>query len=352
MKKRSKAEKEGEGIFRILSIDGGGIRGIIPAAVLIEVERALREHREDDTLKIGECFDLIAGTSTGGILTCMFLVPHKDKPDRARFSAADALALYMDHGDAIFEQSVWQVIVSAGGLAEEKYSTDVLERILKFYFKDCRLSELIRPCLITAYNTEKYQPFFFTQHDARKTPDREFYVRDAARATSAAPTYFEAAFTENLDGIGNAAPMIDGGVFANNPAGCALVEALGLRAHKPVRLSEMVILSLGTGRKPESITYPECCNWGLAGWVKPLFGILMEGVSQTVDYQLRMVFESIGRRNQYLRIDGTFGEVAVEGLDPAMDNADPDNMRRLERFGRRLAENHKTQIRDFVRDYF
>jgi len=329
-------------VFKILSIDGGGIRGIIPAAVLIEVERAIRRHMRGAHVKIGECFDLVAGTSTGGILTCMLLFPDKEEPDRARFSAADALRLYMENGDDIFERSVWQMIVSSGGLSNEKYSAHTLERILNYYFEDIRINELIRPCLITAYDSEKYQPFFFTRNDARRN--------DRGGATPLLPTYFDAALSDNHNGM----PVIDGGSFTNNPAACALVEALGLRSRKPIRFSQIVMLSLGTGQRPGPLSYGQCCNDGLTGWIMQLVGILMEGVSQTVDYQLKTVFESIGKRNQYLRIDGTSRDFDLEDFDSdqTMDDAISQNMKRLERFGRRLAESHREDIQAFVQAYF
>ena len=340
--------------FRILSIDGGGIRGIIPGAVLMNVEAELRDHRGDPTLKIGDCFDMIAGTSTGGILTCIFLAPDKGDPLRARFTAEEALNLYMVYGDDIFDRSVWQKISSAGGVSDEKYSAEMLELVLRNYLQDMKLSELLRPCLITAYDTKRSKPMFFTQHDARQTTIKEYYLRDVARATSAAPTYFEVALTENLDSIPNALPMIDGGVFANNPAACALVEALKL-AGSP-RLSQMVVLSLGTGRKPRSISYKECKDWGLAEWAKPLIGILMEGVSQTVHHQLETIFKSIKADKQYLRIDGEFGDyknlLDIEGLDPDMDSASMNNMKKLRRFGQQLAQNNSKEIKAFIKKYF
>ena len=347
----SNGEKERR-IFRILSIDGGGIRGIIPAAILLEVERAIRRHKSGAAVKIGECFDMIATTSTGGILTCMLLFPDKDRPDRARFSAADTLRLYMENGDDIFERSIWQMIVSSGGLSNEKYSAYTLESILSYYFDDVKISRLIRPCLITACDAEKYQPFFFSRHDARETPAGEFLAQDSAQTAFPVPTCFDAALPGNRDRDPNAGPLINGGVLVNNPAAYALVEALGLRARNPVRFSEIVILSLGTGPRREIAAYGHCCDWGLAGWVGPLIQIIMEGVSQTVDYQLKMVFDSIGKKNQYLRIDGTFGDCDIEDFDPAMDNADPENMKRLERFGRRLAERHRDAIQAFVEAYF
>jgi patatin-like phospholipase/acyl hydrolase len=341
----------GSDYFRILSIDGGGIRGIVPAAVLIEVESQLRTLLGDETLKIGECFDMVAGTSTGGILACLFLAPSPSDPARARFGAADALSFYLENGDEIFERSAWQKFRSAGGVVDEKYSADTLETLLKKYLGDLKLSELIRPSLITAYDTKLYRPTFFTQHDAVLTPLREYLVRDVGRATSAAPTYFQTALAENMDEIPNAHPMIDGGVFANNPAACALVEALALT--KAPQLGRIAILSLGTGRKSATISYSDSKDWGLVQWARPLIGILMEGVSQTVDYQLKTIYGSLGKSAQYLRIDGEFGDrindLDIEGLDPAMDNADPQNMKRLERFGRQLAQNKRAEIEAFVK---
>jgi patatin-like phospholipase/acyl hydrolase len=341
--------------FRILSIDGGGIRGIIPAAVMIEIERQVREAKKDPNIKIGECFDLVAGTSTGGILTLMLLAPDPDAPKKARFSASDALELYTEHGDEIFDRSIKQKIGSLWGLSDEKYSAGVLEQLLRRYFGDTKLSELIRPCLVTAYNAKKYQPFFFTQHDAIADKSREFYVREAARATSAAPTYFEAAEAESLDDIPNAVPMLDGGVFANNPAACALVEAMRLKPGIPLSLDKISILSLGTGRRPKSLTYHQIKDWGLAGWARPIIDILLEGNAQTVDYELKTIFESAKLKANYLRIDGNFGDVQagldIEGLDSDMDDASPANMRRLETFGRQLAHNCKKEIGAFLKKF-
>lgn len=354
-KKKAAKKPAPKRYFRILCIDGGGIRGIIPACVLAQVEAEIRELRGDPTIKIGECFDLVAGTSTGGILTCLYLMPDEDDPGRARFGAEDGLSLYMEHGDEIFERSVWKRITSLNGIADEKYSHKPLEKMLFDYVGDLELSRLIRPCLVTAYETKQYRPFFFTQHDARTDPAQDFLVREVARATSAAPTYFELATPDNLDDIPNSNPMIDGGVFASNPTACALVEALSLDRGKP-NMTDVVVLSLGTGRSPKSITYREAKDWGQAAWLRPLLGILMEGVSQTVDYQLETLFDSLDIGKQYLRINGVFGDhqnkLDIEGLNHDMDCATNDNMKRLERFGRQLAQNYREVIGQFVQAYF
>ncbi len=353
--KKSNAAASGEK-YVILSIDGGGIRGLIPATILVEVEKMIQA-KHGDKRRIGDSFNMIAGTSTGGILASMFLAPDLPaNPGRARFTAAQALDLYLQHGDKIFDRSIWQLLRSGGGVGDEKYDAAELERVLKNYFQNLTLKELIRPCLITGYDVRQYRPVFFTQQDADNPADN-YLVRDVARATSAAPTYFEVAAPESLDQIPNAEPVIDGGVFANNPAACAYVEALakGRGTKKGVPAKDIAILSLGTGRKPESITLKQCKDWGLAGWARPLIGILMEGGAQTADFQMRTVFESMGVSDQYLRIDGEFGDykskLDIPGLDPSMDCATQDNMRRLCVFGEQLAQNSREALQKFVDAY-
>ncbi|WP_417911346.1 patatin-like phospholipase family protein [Candidatus Electronema sp. PJ] len=355
--------------YTILSIDGGGIKGLIPAAVLVELEKMIQKER-GDKCKIGECFDFIAGTSTGGILACLLLMPDLKNPGCARFSAVDAQELYLNHGDEIFDRSVWQIIATGGGLADTKYDAKTLEHVLKKYFKETTLKELIRPCLITGYDVRKYRPVFFTKHDADLNEESNFLVRDVARSTSAAPTYFEPACPESLDDIPNATPVIDGGVFANNPTACAYVEALtkGRGLGKGVCPEEIVILSLGTGRKAETITLKQCRDWGIAGWARPLINIFMEGVAQTVDYQMHSVFASLEQRTcgdnagnkpenpkNYLRIDGEFGDykknLDIDGLVPTMDCATKDNMRRLCFFGKQLVENNRKELMTFVKNH-
>jgi len=342
--------------FKLLSIDGGGIRGIIPGTVLIEVERMLQE-KYGNNLKLGDYFDFIAGTSTGGILTCLYLAPDPNNPGKAKFSAEDARKLYLDHGDKIFDRGIWQKISSGWGVTDEKYDAKQLESALARYLTTVKLSELIKPCLITGFDLRLYKPVFYTQHDACD-PRYDYLVRDVARATSAGPTYFEPAMPESLDDIPNATPVVDGGVFANNPTACALVEAItkGRGAKKgSVPVKDIVILSLGTGTKMDSYTFTQCKDWGLAGWVKPLLGILMDGVAQTVDFQLKTIFAATGKGDQYLRINGEFSDyqhgLDIPGLDPSMDNASVENMRKLKQFGEQLASNYKDDLQAFVNNY-
>jgi uncharacterized protein len=324
--------------MRILSIDGGGIRGIIPGQVLIALEKRLKSLSGDPTARIGDYFDLIAGTSTGGILTCLYLCPDPDRPGRPRFSAEDAVALYLERGAKIFEIPIWHRIASAGGVADEKYPASGLEDAARDYVGELKLSELIRPCLVTAYDITRRRTFFFTQHDARRTDSRNFLVRDVARATSAAPTFFECARVTSVTGVSY--PMIDGGIFANNPTLCAYAEA---RTMGCPTAKDMSILSIGTGDSQKRYDYDSAKDWGALGWIRPVLDIMMSGVAETVDYQLRQMFRAVGAPERYLRIQA---ELRAEHAD--MDNAEPENLAYLKELGIETAEVHAKRIETFA----
>lgn len=327
--------------FRILSIDGGGIRGIIPGQILVNLEEKLKEKTGKLEARIADYFDLIAGTSTGGILTCLYLCPDEREPDKPRFSARDAVGLYLERGDEIFDVSIWQRITSIGGVVDEKYSAEELEEALKDYFKDLKLSQLLGPCLITAYDIKRRNSYFFNQMDAIAHEKNDFLVRDITRATSAAPTFFQAARIKSETNIPY--PLIDGGVFANNPALCAYAEARNKFEIKPTA-KDMVILSLGTGDIKKPYTYNEAKDWGLIEWVKPLIDILMSGVSETVDYQLRQIFNSVDRENQYLRIN----EKLIHA-NPDMDDASQENLDALKEDGTEMAQMFSDKLDEIVK---
>jgi len=326
-------------LTRILSIDGGGIRGIIPGQVLVTIETKLKECTQNPETSIADYFDLIAGTSTGGILTCIYLCPDLEN-NKARFSAEEAVDLYLERGDEIFDISLWQRIRSAGGILDEKYDADELEEALEDYFGDLKLSELLKPCLITAYDIRRRKTEFFTQHDAKLHKKRDYRVRDVARATSAAPTYFEVARVKSLANIPH--PMIDGGVFANNPALCAYAEARTKLKNTPTA-KDMAILSLGTGYVKKQYNYKNAKDWGALEWIKPLIDIIMTGVSETVDYQLTQIFDAVGKPEQYLRINDE-----LEYANPEMDDASSENLNALKKDGARIAKKFDEEIDSFV----
>lgn len=314
------------GTARILSIDGGGIRGIIPALILQRIE-------ERTGKQVFELFHMIAGTSTGGILSCALTAPHHKAKPRQALQIVD---LYRRRGKEIFGSSFWHGFGSIGGMVDEKYEAKYLERILKDYLGTQKLSNIDQDLLVTTYNIKTRKPFFFKSWKARgeklrteeTAQDRDFLLRDVARATSAAPTYFEPARVKNVKG--KYFPLIDGGVFANNPAMCALSSARVLYPNK----SRYLIVSLGTGETQREIPYREAKDWGLIGWARPVLYIFCDGMSDAVDYQLGQ--ELLPR--DYFRFQVDLGQDPDDESAPNddMDDARPENIEKLEAVAHKL----------------
>jgi patatin-like phospholipase/acyl hydrolase len=323
---------------RILSIDGGGIRGIIPGQILVILEEKLKVKSGNPNARIADYFDLIAGTSTGGILTCAYLIPAQDNSGQAvrpKFNASQVVDLYLKRGGDIFDVPLGHQIRTAGGILDEMYPAKQLEKALDEYFGNTKMSELIKPCLITSYDIKHRKGHFFTQHDAKQKKGWDFLVKEVARATSAAPTFFECSNIKSETDVSY--PLIDGGVFVNNPTLCAFAEVYKKFKTSP---KKMVILSLGTGFSKKEYDYEKAKEWGMIQWVKPLIDIMMSGVAEVVDYQLKQMFEANGSQTQYLRINT---ELPAD-VSPDMDDARPENLQALKELGTYTAQNFDAEL--------
>ncbi|HVD56600.1 MAG TPA: CBASS cGAMP-activated phospholipase [Thermoleophilaceae bacterium] len=283
--------------MRVLSIDGGGIRGLIPALVLTEIETRSEK-------RIFELFDLIAGTSTGGILACALCAPDP-------LPAEQLVSLYRDEGPKIFDRDVFQRIRSGEGLLDERYDADALERALDRFLSDKRLAEAKPDLLVPAYNMTEPGPNFFKTRKARENPETDdFPLSVVARATSAAPTYFEPLEV-------NDSALVDGGVFAVNPAMSAFAEVMRFQP-----TAEVLLVSLGTGQRTRQRTFDQVKDWGLIEWAKPILDVVFDGMSDVVDYQLEHALE-----------DGRYWRLQTE-LDLASDDLDDASELNLELLGR------------------
>jgi len=310
---------------KILSIDGGGVRGIIPAVLLDALEQKAGR-------PVAKMFDLIAGTSTGGILALALCKP--DASGHAEFSAADLVRLYERHGRRIFRRSAWRAIASLGALAEGKYPNSGIESVLDEYFGEARLKDAVTDVLITSYEIERRVPFLFRSRHARSRPDYDFPMKCVARATSAAPTYFEPCKLETR-APGDYYALIDGGVYANNPAMCAWVEA---KTYWP-EARDFLLVSLGTGEQFQPLPYRKAKGWGLAQWAKPTLEIVLDAVSSTIDYQLRQILPA----SSYYR----FQTRLLHGTE-AMNDASEANLRCLKLQGDILARQREADIANLV----
>ncbi len=290
---------------KVLSIDGGGIRGIIPAMILAKIEETLGK-------PICELFDLITGTSTGGIISLALTKPASGSDTRPAYKAGELIKLYSEEGKKIFHTPVLHKIRSIGGIIDEKYPSQGIEEVLKGYFGDSRLSQALTPVLIPAYETELRTPFLFKSLYAKNHGkySYDFYMWQVARAASAAPTYFEA-FKLPADEISKYYSLIDGGVYANNPAMCAFVEAKTMFPDA----AQFLVVSLGTGKFTRMLPYNDIKHWGLIKWAHPILSVVFDGISDTVDYQLRQLLP----KNMYYRFQVNLTQLGEDDLDDASE---------------------------------
>ncbi len=331
--------------IRILSLDGGGIRGIISCVILKFIEEQLQVLDNKDA-KIGDYFDLIAGTSTGGILASIILFP--DENGKAKFSVQEALDLYADKGESIFDVSVWRKIINPFGLFNEKISETNLEKQIEEVFGNLEIKDFVKPSLITSYDISARKAKFFTSHDAKTSQLENFYVKDVCRATSAAPTYFEPAKINSL--YNQEFVLIDGGVYANNPALCAYAEARKIpfqdftndagKKNYPT-INDMIIVSVGTGTVLKPYKFEDFDNAGKLKWITPLIDILLSSNVETVDYHLRKMYETLGVTNyqNYHRL-----MPSLKNASPEMDDTDKKNIQELIQAGLTFVEENKDEL--------
>lgn len=279
--------------YRILSLDGGGIRGVITAALL---DRLNRHHRTAGFLQE---VDLIAGTSTGGLLA--LAIANGLSPSEMR-------DFYVREGRYIFHETFIHDIETLWRVIGAGYPTSNLKTVLQDVFGSTTLDELKKRVLITAFDLDNespdplkrtWKPKIFHNFPGDDS-DGEQPAYKVGLATSAAPTYFP-----TYEGY------VDGGVFASNPSMCALAQSQDLRFFESPELSSVALLSLGTGMSLEYISGLDH-NWGYAQWVKPILNVIFDGVSGIADYQCRQIL-----KENYFRLAPVFPHDVLIPMDDA-----------------------------------
>jgi len=255
-----------------------------------------------------EVFDLIAGTSTGGIIALgIGTRANGGQP----YSPRELLNLYVENGPAIFKKDLW---TPEKQLLLPKYSPDALEKVLAEFFQATEFKTAITPLLISSYDLQGQLPFFFKSHRIASDPSYNWNVTSIARATSAAPTYFPPLhLTRGAEDYA----LVDGGVFVNNPSMAAYAEARNLYPQS----AEFVVVSVGTGDRNDDIAYAAAKDWGLLGWAQQIVPVLMDSVSEAVDYQLNSLPGCTYHRLQVS---------PLQAAENAMDDVTPENLANLQ----------------------
>lgn len=358
---------------KILSIDGGGIRGIIPALILNYIE-------EKTGKRISDMFDLIAGTSTGGILALGLTKRNSDSKTNSEpeYTADEIRVFYGKYGQKIFSdepdhtagndtgfyQKYGQLILGDNNpldtLLGPKFSSKGRQDVLQILLGDALIEDAVKETLVTSYDIELRAPVFFTSN-----PDREqsegvdarkicagFKMIEAAMATSAAPTFFPPykLTTAHRTDEGHYT-LVDGGVLANNPSLIAMTEALAnsIKLDKEkasedkenLQHGDILLVSLGTGSFTRKYKYNNVKKWGQLQWVNPIIDIVLDSQSESVAYQLQSIMQTEGEHQNYYRFQFP---LSSEGGGDQMDNASFENIEYLEGLGKKILEQRKHSL--------
>ncbi|MBW4555651.1 MAG: patatin-like phospholipase family protein [Trichormus sp. ATA11-4-KO1] len=366
--------------FRILSLDGGGIRGVVAATMLAEIEKQINQ-------PLNQYFDLIAGTSTGSILAAAIATGR---------SSQDIIDVYTQKSSIIFPYrsrfSLQRLpLLLKYGLSAPKFFEDGLTQVLKDALGDTRLLDIADPLLlIAAYDTIGRQPIIFKSWH-QDTSYGNVPLWEACLCSASAPTFFpahkldkringavncgtddtitlceQASSIENIykntqiritsgTGTGQTRTIkkyegakrralidsswekipdqtstysikgiysaIDGGVAANNPSSCAVAEALRLGQ----KVEDISVLSVGTGELTRVIPFEKAQSWGLIQWAQPLIGVLFDGSSTVHEYITKQIIQERVLRLQF-KLDR---DLTGKRLSDDIDDVSQENISNL-----------------------
>ncbi len=264
---------DSKSIRRVLSIDGGGIKGVFPASFLASVEEVVG-------WRIADYFDLIVGTSTGGIIALGLGLG---------LSAKEMLEFYVDRGPAIFGGNRWRRLLRS--IFRAKYQSEPLRDALLEAFGDRLLGDSDKRLVIPSLNLENGEVHLWkTAHHPRFTSDWRESAVSVALATAAAPTYFP------THRCAAGTPLVDGGMWANNPVLVSVVECIGILGWAPETLR---VLSLGCTSAPLDILRARNRSAGVGYWAPQIAELFMVAQASSA---LGMAQHLVPDRRQIFRI--------------------------------------------------
>lgn len=328
--------------FRVLSLDGGGIRGVFPAVILTEIEKELKE-KGVVNWHIYQNVDLIFGTSTGGILALALSLG---------IPAEEIKCLYINNADKIFgNKKGFFKCINHSSHNRQSLQSLLIEVFTKFHngnspkLKDCKV-----PVGVSIYDLSIGKPSVLkSNYHPRFTRDPNLPLLDAALSTSSAPTYFDPYSGDMYkDGKGDVLQFknkVDGGVWANNPSLIALIEA---QKAFNIPLGNINLLSMGTGERIFLEPHKEG-KFGIWYWInnkrKRIIELFMQGQSQQVENILSLLKNGIDRQESdnflYLRLNTLF-KTEIENIE--MDETDPEKLMELVKRAQDVYSENKTEI--------
>ena len=301
--------------FKILSLDGGGIRGVISERIIQEIEQQIQKLKGQS---LNEYFDLISGTSTGALTTAALAVG---------MNTNQIMNIYKHETQEIFPYRSRLCperlpLIAKCGISAPKFSNEGLINVIKRYLIKnnipIKMKDVVKPyILMVAYNMSTEEPTFFVNKDCQ---DSLWYsdipLWEICVCSASAPTYFP---PYELKDKGESYAYVDGGVAANNPTLAAVSHAIKLG----YKLEEISVISIGTGKNTKTYKFTEIVDWGLADWAIPLFSVILNAQGKT-DNLLSEQILGFYNTSIYLRLQFNLNKISN-----SFDDARPENIRKL-----------------------
>ncbi|KAK4860339.1 hypothetical protein QYF36_021581 [Acer negundo] len=307
-------------LITVLSIDGGGIRGIIPSTILAFLESELQK-LDGEEARLADYFDVISGTSTGGLVTAMLTTPNDQ--NRPLFAAKDIKDFYLQNCPQIFPQDNTTTYLPFSkmfkSLAGPKYDGKYLHSLVREKLGSVRLHQTLTNVVIPTFDIKKLQPIIFSTYDVKKNPSIDALLSDISIATSAAPTYLPACNFETEDistGKVRTFDLIDGGVAANNPTLVAIREVT-----KEITRGSADFFPI----KPTGL-------WPVSGY------IIRD--CDMIDFHVSTVFQALHSEENYLRIQ----DDTLSRNESSVDIATKEDLDSLVRVGEKLLKKPVSKV--------
>ncbi|KAE8669856.1 Patatin-like protein 8 [Hibiscus syriacus] len=328
------AIKNQRGKICILSIDSGGMRGILSGKALAYLEKALKSKSGDPNARIADYFDVAAGSGVGGIFTTMLFATRDNS--QPIFTADETCRFLADNGKRIYRSGssrnggIIKKILKNGSTGS---CSNGLDKAMKELFtadgRRLTLKDTLKPVLIPCYDLSSTAPFLFSRADALETDSFDFPLWEVCRATSAEPGLSEPVLMQSVDSQTKCV-AVDGGLAMSNPTVAAITHVLHNKQEFPfVRgVEDLLVLSLGAGQLLEvSYEYEQVKNWKLKEWAKPMARISADGSVDSVDQAVAMAFRHC-RSSNYVRIQANGSSVGRCGANVDTDPS-PSNVKML-----------------------
>lgn len=322
---------------RILSIDGGGAKGIVPAIILDYIEKKLQELAKNPKVRLSEFLDFVAGTAAGSIISSLIITP--DSNGKPAFSMKDIIPIIFEFNEVLYQN-------------KRKYwkKTDLQEKITGThikYFDHWKMKDLLLPIAITGYDILNETPIIFTNKDESKKYEN-LLVKDIVMGSCAHPVLMDP--IDFRDGIGRHI-IVNANVIANNPSMIAYIEASKtpeiIDKFKRITPDNTFLLSVGTGKTPRIEKFPGIEKLSKNKWFDLLIKMNIQSSTIIAEYESRCMYESYNMKDHYIRIEP---EIILSDFD--ILNSSEKNMLHLHQDAVNFVNGNKGMLDDIALHLF